>query len=104
MVLTQMSANLRSKLLPKLSIINQHIKDGDTESAQVELNQLDDTLKCLFKSPETLTEDEILFLSDFSMQLSTIVQDLIKRKGAIAKKIGVHMNTQKKINVYKSIK
>lgn len=99
-----MSANLLSQLLPKLSKINQYILEDDIDSAQSELNQLDDLLKNVFNSPTLLTEDDALFLSDFSTRLNTTVQELIQRKGVIAKKIGVHLNTQKKINVYKSIK
>ncbi|WP_064435343.1 MULTISPECIES: hypothetical protein [Pseudoalteromonas] len=99
-----MSANLLSQLLPKLSKINQYILEDDIDSAQSELNQLDDLLKNVFNSPTVLTEDDTLFLSDFSTRLNTTVQELIQRKGVIAKKIGVHLNTQKKINVYKSIK
>ena len=42
-----MSANLLSQLLPKLSKINQYILEDDIDSAQSELNQLDDLLKSL---------------------------------------------------------
>jgi hypothetical protein len=99
-----MSASLLSQLVPDLSVINQYLAEGDIESAQSKLLSIDRTLKALFASPENLRENDMLFLSDFSIKLNTTVLEISLKKQQAAKELGVHINTQKKINVYKNIK
>ena len=104
MVSMPMSASLLDQLTSALSEINQYLVESDIESAQSKLQSIDDTLKALFASPENLSEQDVLFLSDFSIKLNTTILEISLKKEQTAKKIGVHLNTQKKINVYKSIK
>lgn len=99
-----MSASLLFQLAPDLSEINQYLVEGDIESAQSKLLSIDRTLKALFVSPENLRENDVLFLSDFLTKLNTTILEINFKKEQAAKKLGVHLKTQKKINVYKSIK
>ena len=99
-----MLASVLLQLTTALSKVNQYILDDDIESAQIKLSSLDATLKELFNSSTTFTQEEMLFLSDFSTQLNTSILNIAHKKDALAKKLGTHLNTQKKINVYKSIK
>ncbi|MEI8606049.1 hypothetical protein [Pseudoalteromonas sp. B160] len=91
-----MSASLLSQLAPDLSVINQYLAEGDIESAQSKLLLIDRTLKALFASPENLSENDVLFLSDFSIKLNTTVLEISLKKQQAAKELGVHINTQKK--------
>lgn len=99
-----MSAKLLSQLSHNLSKVKECTANGDFDSAQSAIMSIDSTIREVFTKPSELSEEDKVFLADFLRQLDKAMLEINIKKADTAKELGVHMRTQKKINIYKGIK
>lgn len=99
-----MSAKLLSQISHNLSKVKECAANEDFDSAQSTIMSIDSTIREVFTKPSELSEEDKVFLADFLQQLDKAMLEINIKKADTAKELGVHMRTQKKINIYKSIK
>ncbi|KTF16140.1 hypothetical protein [Pseudoalteromonas sp. H105] len=99
-----MSAKLLSQLSHNLLKVKECAAYEDFDSAQSAIISVDNTIREVFSKPAELSEEDKVFLVNFLQQFDQVMLEINIKKADTAKELGVHMRTQKKINIYKSIK
>lgn len=88
----------------KVDLIARLLNDDDIEDAEVAFSKLAQDIKVYFGDANKLKENRLENYQAFYNKFIDLILQTDKQKKNLAESISKRVNSQKKINVYKSIK
>ncbi|NOU50779.1 hypothetical protein HG263_09570 [Pseudoalteromonas sp. JBTF-M23] len=99
-----MLAKQLSDLEEQLKKLKLLLKENDLDGCTKAYGQLDKDVRYVFDGKQDLSESDLEACQRFYDNFTQVTSAIIEQKKSLAKDIGAHLSTQKKLNVYKSIK
>ncbi|MBD1582207.1 hypothetical protein [Pseudoalteromonas sp. S16_S37] len=99
-----MLAKQLSDLEEQLNMLKLLLQDNDLEGCAKAYSQLDKDVRRVFHGKRDFSESDLEACQQFYDNFTQITSTIVEQKKSLAKDIGAHLSTQKKLNVYKSMK
>lgn len=96
--------NSLSTLEKNLERLSENIAENNFSQASENVESINTLLKTIFESGVTLNTSQTNQLDGISLRFSQLTASVTASKSNVSKKLGTHIKTQKKIDIYKSIK
>lgn len=98
----QMSGETLDNLAWKIDSIADLLSHEDIKAAEIAFSELEQDIRSYFGDASNLKKNRIEECQFFYNKFSDLMSRTSLQKKNLAKSIGTHVNTQKKINAYKS--